>query len=459
PNEQGQKKIGDAWAGAIADQVKEMNDAGEGNNTTKIVPTLSVCLDAKEINLTAGSYRRRLYADVQMRAATVDTVIWESSDPTVASVDIDGLVTPLAEGECTITATTLSGGFSSTCKVNVAPAVSEENELATALKDTFTLPERWVGGGYQGLGDNGIHIWFPGQGNSTQYDTRIHYPVEKEFKLTTYYTVAGNEASFTNYTYSSFAFAGLEMRLAYGAKTIELYHNSTLLGKWTHSYEGGMREYNLHYSNGNVKVIRNNEIVVEATVPYSELPATSPVKFYSGEFNRYAQTHSIKLETINFSNEYFVESSPIDTDKKVGFEPVIDGFDADNWTVTADSSSITNGAIKAPNGTTFIKYNGNNLDVSKGFQMQLDFNWNNYTRYYGESIYYTIGDVAFRIRNAYDSTQARNYPLYLCVYENAVFNETTGAFESGDIVATMISDATGQINQSSNGILGFMNAT
>ena len=459
PNEQGQKKIGDAWAGAIAKQVKEMNDAGEGSNTTKIVPTLSIGLDVNEINLTAGGYRKRLYADVQMRAATINTVLWESSNPSVASVDINGLITPLAEGECTITATTLSGGFTSTCKVNVAAAVSSENELVTAFSDHFSLPERWTGGGFQGLGDNGIHIWFPGQGNYTQYDTRRHYPVEREFKLTTNYTVAGNEASFTNYTYTSFGFAGLEMRLAYGAKTIELYHNSTLLGKWTHNYEGGMRQYDLHYSNGTVNVIRNNEIVIQTTVPYSELPATSPIKFYSGEFNRYAQTHNIKLETISFDNDYFVESSPIDTDKKVGFESVIDGFAADDWTLIPDNASITNGAIKAYNDATFIKRNGHNLDLSKGFQMQLNYNWNNYTRYYGESVYYNIGGVAFRIRNAYDKTQARNYPLYLCVYENAVFNETTGAFESGDIVATMISEAEGQINQSSSDILGYMNAT
>lgn len=458
PNEQGQKKIGDAWAGVIADQIKTMNDANEGGNTTKIVPTISICLDTKEINLTAGSYRRRLYADVQMSAATVDTVLWTSSDPDVATVDIDGLVTPLSEGECTITATTLSGGFTSSCKVNVAPAVSQENELKTAFSDIFTLPERWIGGGFQGLGDNGIHIWFPGQGNYTQYDTRRHYKVEKEFKLSANYTVAGNEASFSNYTYTSFGFAGLEMRLAYGAKTIELYHNDTLLGKWTHSYEGGAHQYDLHYNDGKALIIRDNEIVVEATVPFSELPETSPVKFYSGEFNRFASTHSIKFETLTLDENY-AETSPVDTDDKSDFETVIDGFDAENWTVVAEGGSIGNDAVYAPKTTTYVEFDGDNYDVSKGFQMKFDFNWNNYTRYYGESIYFTLGDVTLRIRNAYDTTQARNYPLYLCVYENSTFDEATGAFLTGDIVATMISNARGQVNQSNSDMLNFMNAT
>ena len=91
--------------------------------------------------------------------------------------------------------------------------------------------------------------------------------------------------------------------------------------------------------------------------------------------------------------------------------------------------------------------------------MQFDYNWNGYTTYSGESIYYTIGNVTFRIRNAYDMTQKINYPLYLCVYENSVFDEETGAFTSGDLVATMISDATAQSGQSSDDILAFMNAT
>ena len=458
PNEQGQKKIGDAWASAISAQIKEMNDANEGSYDTRIIPTMGISLDNYELDLTAGGYRKRIYADVQMQGATIDTVLWESSDESIATVDIDGLVTPLNEGECTITARTLSGDFTATCKINVSPATSGENSLVTAYSDHFSLPERWVGGGYQGLGDNGIHIWFPGQGNYTQYDTRRHYDVQKEFKLSTYYTVAGNESSFSNYTYSSFAFGGLEMRLAYGAKSIELYHNSTFLGKWVHSYEGGTRKYDLYYNNGNVKVVRNNEIVIEATVPYEELEKTSPIKFYSGEFNRYAQTHSISLETLSFEDESFVETSPIDTDRKNGFETVLDGFDAENWTMTADSGSIANGAVNAPTAQTLVKYNGSNINLSKGFQMELDFNWNGYKRYYGESIYYTVGGVTFRLRNAYDITQSRNYPLYLCVYENSVFDEETGKLTAGDLIAIMISDATGQTNQSSDSILDFMNA-
>ena len=454
PNEQGQKKIGDAWTRAIQDQVRAMNEAGEGTFTTTITPTISIAVDKKEMNLVAGGYRKRIYADVQMSDATIDTVVWSSSDPSIATVDIDGLVTPLAEGECDITATTLSGGYTASCKVTVAPAATGEDALQNAFSDIFTIPERWVGSG-QGLGDSGIHMWFPNY--STKYDTRRHYAVEKEFNLSVDYAVSGNETSFTGYPYTSFSFGGLEMRLVYGAKTIELWHNSKCLGKWTHSFEGGSRKYEIDYNNGEIKIVRNNEVVIEAFVPYEELEKTSPVKLYSCEYNRYAQIYSIALNTINFDDESYVESSPVDTDKKDGFDTVLDGFNADNWTVT--TGSISNSAINGTNSSTLVKYTGPAMDLSNGFQMQLDFNWNNYTRYYGEAVYYTIGDVTFRLRNAFDTTQSRNYPLYLSVYENSVFNEETGKLESGDLIATMVSDARGQINQSNSGILDFMNAT
>ena len=364
-----------------------------------------------------------------------------------------GKVTANKSGTCTVTATTVDGSFKATCKVTVAPAADTGDTLQTALSDIFTIPERWVGSG-QGLGDRGIHMWFPNY--STKYDTRRHYAVEREFNLSVNYEVSGNETSFVGYPYTSFSFGGLEMRIVYGAKTIELWHNSKCLGKWTHSFEGGSRKYDLYYNNGEVKVVRNNEIVVEAFVPYEELEKTSPVGLYSCEYNRYSQIHSIALDTINFDDESYVESSPVDTDNKNGFDTVLEGFNADNWLV--NNASISNGVINGTNTSSLIKYTGPAMDLSKGFQMQLDYNWNNYTRYYGESVYYTIGDVTFQLRNAFDTTQSRTYPLYLCVYKNSGFNES-GKLVSGDLIATMISDANGQINQSNSGILNFMNAT
>lgn len=50
-------------------------------------------------------------------------VIWTSDDETIATVDENGVVTGVSEGETTITATTVDGGFIDTCQVNVVERI------------------------------------------------------------------------------------------------------------------------------------------------------------------------------------------------------------------------------------------------------------------------------------------------------------------------------------------------
>ena len=57
-------------------------------------------------------------------------VIFTSSDPSIATVDASGLVTPLLAGEVTITATT-SEGFSASCKITVKAQFTGDPEAVT----------------------------------------------------------------------------------------------------------------------------------------------------------------------------------------------------------------------------------------------------------------------------------------------------------------------------------------
>lgn len=52
--------------------------------------------------------------------ATNQSIVWNSSDNKVATVNENGLVTAVGEGTATITATTADGGFTATCKVTVS---------------------------------------------------------------------------------------------------------------------------------------------------------------------------------------------------------------------------------------------------------------------------------------------------------------------------------------------------
>ena len=84
----------------------------------EVVPVTGVTLDYSELTLTAGGETETLTATVSPADATDQTVIWLSSDEAVATVD-DGVVTPLAAGMATITATTADGGFTAACEVTV----------------------------------------------------------------------------------------------------------------------------------------------------------------------------------------------------------------------------------------------------------------------------------------------------------------------------------------------------
>jgi len=72
--------------------------------TVKVaIPVESVALDESSITLTEG-WTQQLTATISPNDATDQTVIWSSSDETVATVE-DGLVTALAEWTATITVT------------------------------------------------------------------------------------------------------------------------------------------------------------------------------------------------------------------------------------------------------------------------------------------------------------------------------------------------------------------
>ena len=77
-----------------------------------------VQLDKESMTLAAGN-EKTLVATVTPENATNKKVTWTSSDTAVATVDQNGKVSGVAEGETTITVTTEDGGKTATCKVTV----------------------------------------------------------------------------------------------------------------------------------------------------------------------------------------------------------------------------------------------------------------------------------------------------------------------------------------------------
>ncbi|WP_054957422.1 leucine-rich repeat protein [Paenibacillus dakarensis] len=104
----------------------------DGNKTASNVVTVSnpvvkvtgVTLDQGSLNLIAGGASETLIAAVTPVNATNQDVAWSSSNPAVADVDGNGVVTPRTAGTATITVTTVDGSFTAAVTVNVRPRPS-----------------------------------------------------------------------------------------------------------------------------------------------------------------------------------------------------------------------------------------------------------------------------------------------------------------------------------------------
>ena len=84
-----------------------------------IVKVTGVSLNQDRLELTVG-HAVQLVAAVTPSDAKTKTVNWSSDNRFVADVDKDGNVLASSEGTATITATTLDGGYTATCKVIVS---------------------------------------------------------------------------------------------------------------------------------------------------------------------------------------------------------------------------------------------------------------------------------------------------------------------------------------------------
>lgn len=108
------------------------------------VEVVSISLDTESITL-APSETYQLNATIEPGDATDKTLVWTSSDDSVATVSATGEITAIREGTTTITVTT-SNGIKAICNVTVESKVVEmeaillnADELALEVGDTYQL--------------------------------------------------------------------------------------------------------------------------------------------------------------------------------------------------------------------------------------------------------------------------------------------------------------------------------
>ena len=103
-----------------------------------LYPATGIVLSQNALHVVDGE-SATLTATAQAAGLTDQTVTWQSSDPSVAFVDANGVVTALKKGTAVITATAAYGGVGASCTVDVA--------CAHAYDAAVTAPD-CVNGGY-----------------------------------------------------------------------------------------------------------------------------------------------------------------------------------------------------------------------------------------------------------------------------------------------------------------------
>lgn len=88
-----------------------------------------VTLDKETLSIAENGEAQLLVATVSPAEADNKAVRWESSNPQVASVSANGLVTPIKAGTTTITVTTIDGEFTDECEVTITKVELESIAL------------------------------------------------------------------------------------------------------------------------------------------------------------------------------------------------------------------------------------------------------------------------------------------------------------------------------------------
>ncbi len=109
-----------------------------------IIDPTGITLSNTQLLMREG-YTSDLIAIVRPDNASDKTVVWSTSNPEIATVDNNGIVTAIKQGNCVITASTING-HKATCDVTVVPVVISVDdislnkyELTMEINETFTL--------------------------------------------------------------------------------------------------------------------------------------------------------------------------------------------------------------------------------------------------------------------------------------------------------------------------------
>lgn len=106
-----------------------------------VTPVTKINFNDEKIDMNVGD-KRTIEAHVEPDGATVKALRWESSAPSIATVDEDGEVTAVAQGKCKITAISTDGNeVKAVCTINVKASIVATAITLTPSTITFKAGE------------------------------------------------------------------------------------------------------------------------------------------------------------------------------------------------------------------------------------------------------------------------------------------------------------------------------
>lgn len=297
PNEQGQAKMGDAWFDRIIDDVLDRNSAAPAEKDEVKVETMT--LSKTELTLYKN-FSTTLTYSVNPTNADFPSVIWTSSNNSVATVDSFGTVKGISNGTAKITATSLSGKMSVSCTVTVVDDPSTTEMPTNVFSSTFAISDKDL------FTESSNTNFFKGDiymnGNACYLESA------KKFLLGNNWSASFTAQSTINFAnnwekyFITMTIDDLELKIIDCSKKYELRYNGELIATATANYDTDKCKYTLRYNNGNVKVIKENltlnikTIILEAEVENKSYYA--PFKLYNYELWRSCLMTNCSMNTI-----------------------------------------------------------------------------------------------------------------------------------------------------------------
>lgn len=291
-NECGADKLGRTIASYIAGDVLAVNQTAD--NSYKLptrVTSITKLPATAEIYITSDKKpSMTLAATASPSKAAVTNVVWTSSNPSVATVDTYGRVRAKAIGATTVTATTLDGGYSSSCVITVRATTSVKE---TSLINCKLSKDNWSGS-TGSLSSSAFAT------TSKTYSKAVTITTKKQASASSFTLSADVSVNMTSYkavsgNYVSISYGGFTLKINDCGRSLELLQGNKSLGKYTAvgpSYK--TLTYAVSYKDGKVSALIDGGAVITAAATKGDAKTAVSVKI-----NELKRITSVKNVTLN----------------------------------------------------------------------------------------------------------------------------------------------------------------